>query len=101
MTVQRGDGQYYLLACLRPFDNWVGQSSCRSGRRWLSFGRCRGGKDKRVDDSRRREILNHIDEITKQIWQHEESRQKIDQLYEELYQRIRELRDDVDEGKAK
>lgn len=41
-----------------------------------------------------REILKQIDEITKQIREHEESRQKIDQLYEELYQRIKELRDD-------
>jgi hypothetical protein len=38
-----------------------------------------------VDDSRRHEILKQIDEITKQIWEHEESRQRIDQLYEELY----------------
>ena len=51
-----------------------------------------------VDDLRRREILKQIDEITKQIWEHEESRQKIDQLYEELYQRIKELRDDAGEA---
>ena len=47
-----------------------------------------------MDDARRHEILKQIDEITKQIWEHEESRQKIDQLYEELYQRIKELRDE-------
>jgi len=47
-----------------------------------------------LDDARRHEILKQIDEITKQIWEHEESRQKIDQLYEELYQRIKELRDE-------
>jgi phage terminase Nu1 subunit (DNA packaging protein) len=49
----------------------------------------------------RREILNQIDEITKQIEErhHEETRQQIDQVYEELYQRIKELRDD-DAGEA-
>jgi hypothetical protein len=50
----------------------------------------------KVEDSRRREILNQIDEITKQIWetQPETNRQQIDQLYEELYQRIKQLRAD-------
>jgi hypothetical protein len=51
-----------------------------------------------VEDSQRREILKQIDEITKQIWEHEESRQKIDQLYEELYRRIKELGDDTGES---
>jgi hypothetical protein len=55
-----------------------------------------------LDDAQRREILKQIEEITKQIWEHEESRQKIDQLYEELYRRIKELRDyNVDDATPK
>jgi len=73
----------------------------------LRGGRCRPGRrlggERRpyfrhgtttLNDARRHEILKQIDEITQQIWEHEESRQKIDQLYEELYQRIKELRDE-------
>jgi hypothetical protein len=54
----------------------------------------------KVEDSRRREILSQIDEITKQIWetQPEENRQKIDRLYEELYRQIKALRADASEG---
>ena len=54
----------------------------------------------KVEDSRRREILSQIDEITKQIWetQPEENRQKIDRLYEELYQQIKALRAGASEG---
>jgi len=53
-----------------------------------------------MNDAQRREILNQIDEITKQIWEHhhEETREQIDQLYKELYQRIKELRPDAGEG---
>ena len=47
-----------------------------------------------MDDAHRREILNQIDEITKQICECEESRQKVDQLYEELYRCIEELQAD-------
>jgi hypothetical protein len=46
-----------------------------------------------MEDSQRREILKQIDEITMQVRQYEETSQKIDQVYEELYQRIKELRD--------
>jgi hypothetical protein len=48
-----------------------------------------------VEDSQRREILKQIDEITKQIWEHEENGHKINQLYEELYRRVEELRDNT------
>jgi len=53
-----------------------------------------------MNDAQRREILNQIDEITKQVWEHhhEETREQIDQLYKELYQRIKELRPDAGEG---
>jgi len=46
-----------------------------------------------VEDSRRREILKQVEEIRKQIWErhHEETREQIDQLHEELYQRIKEI----------
>ena len=50
-----------------------------------------------LDDAQRQEILKQIDEITKRIWEREESRQEIDQLYEELYQRIKELRGEAGE----
>ena len=47
-----------------------------------------------MDDAQRREILKQIDEITDQIWErhHEETREQIDQLYEEVYRRIKKLR---------
>ena len=53
-----------------------------------------------MNDAQRREILNQIDEITKQIWEHhhEETREQIDQLCDELYQRIKELPHDAGEG---
>ena len=82
-------GNYQGMACV------TSGSRCRPGRRlggerrpYFSHGTTT------LDDARRHEILKQIEEITKQIWEHEESRQKIDQLYEELYQRIKELRDD-------
>ena len=49
-----------------------------------------------MNDAQQPEILNQIDEITKQVWErhHEETRQQIDELYQELYHRIKELDDD-------
>jgi hypothetical protein len=48
-----------------------------------------------VDDAQRREILKQIDEITKQISEphHEVTRQQIDELYQELYRRVKGLND--------
>jgi len=53
-----------------------------------------------MNDAHRGEILNQIDEITKQIWEHhhEETREQIDQLYEELYQRIKEPHHETSEA---
>jgi hypothetical protein len=101
----RGDGGFILGTQQLNEATCVARNLCPNGRHWSGRGSVAKaapmtfttriktvatgtGKDITaiVDDSRRREILNQIDEITKQIWQHEESRQKIDQLYEELYQ---------------
>ena len=56
-----------------------------------------------LDGAQRREILKQIDEITKQMWKrhHEETRQKTDELYEELYRRIKELDDDAGEAPSR